>query len=63
MPVDGALLRQMLATLNSYWGLMAHANHLRLRKYLYEHELGLLKPYFLPGDEKYRHLRLKSVWR
>lgn len=63
MTVDGALLRQMLATLNSYWGLMAHANHLRLRKYLYEQELGLLKQYFLPGDEKYRHLRLKSAWR
>ncbi|WP_421262999.1 reverse transcriptase domain-containing protein [Aeromonas sp. 602200] len=63
VPVDGALLRQMLATLNSYWGLLAHANHLRLRKHFYEHELGLLKPYFVPGDEKYRHLRLKSVWR
>lgn len=61
--VDGSLLRQMLATLNSYWGLLAHADHLRLRKYLYEHELGILKPYFIPGDEKYRHLRLKAVWR
>lgn len=63
MPVNGALLRQILATLNSYWGLLAHANHLTLRKYLYEHELGLLKPYFIPGDEKYRHLRLKAGWR
>lgn len=63
VPVDGALLRQIQATLNSYWGLLAHANHFTLRKKLYEQELGLLKPYFIPGDEKYRHLRLKAAWR
>ncbi|MGL4751487.1 MAG: reverse transcriptase domain-containing protein [Aeromonadaceae bacterium] len=61
--VDGALLRQILATLNSYWGLLSHANHLRLRKYFYEQELGLLKKYFIPADEKYRHLKLKAGWR
>lgn len=63
VPVDGALLRQMLATLNSYFGLMAHANHLKLRKHIYERELGILKPYFMPGDETYRHLRLKAIWQ
>lgn len=60
---DGALLRQMLATLNSYWGLLAHAQHIRLRRYLYEHELGSLKRFFIPADEKYCHLRLKAGWQ
>jgi RNA-directed DNA polymerase len=57
-----ALLQRMLATLNSYYGVYGHANTWRLRKHIYEHELGPLKTFFLPDGPEYRHLRIRKAW-
>lgn len=39
------LLQKMLATLNRYYGMYGHANTWRLRKYIYEVELGRLRQF------------------
>ena len=57
-----ALLQRMLATLNSYYGIYGHASTWRLRKHIYEHELGPLKTFFLPDGPNYRHLRIRKAW-
>lgn len=57
-----ALLQRMLATLNSYYGLFIHANTYRLRKHIYQKELGPLKRFFLPDGPGYRHLRIRKIW-
>ncbi|TXJ13028.1 MAG: RNA-dependent DNA polymerase [Alicycliphilus sp.] len=56
------LLRRMLSTLNSYYGLLGHANTYTLRKYIYHHYLGSLRRYFLPADLRYSHLRIRAHW-
>ncbi len=58
-----ALLHRMLATLNSYYGLFSHADTWRLRKHIYQHELGPLKRFFLPDGPAYQHLQIKAVWK
>ena len=57
-----AVLQRMLTTLNSYYGIFAHAETFRLRKHLYHHELGPLKRYFLPSGPDYHHLLVRSSW-
>jgi RNA-directed DNA polymerase len=54
-----ALLQRILATINSYYGVFSHANTYRLRKHIYEKELGPLKQFFLPDSAAYHHLKLK----
>jgi hypothetical protein len=58
-----ALLQRMLATLNSYYGMYGHANTWRLRKHIYEVELGSLRQFFIPEGPGYRHLRIRKVWQ
>ena len=41
-----ALLRRMLSTINSYFGLLCHANTHRLRQHIYHEELKGLRQYF-----------------
>ncbi len=57
-----ALLKRMLSTLNSYYGLMGHAQTYRLRKHVYHHELGILRAYFLPADKDYSALSIRAHW-
>ena len=54
-----ALLQRILATINSYYGVFSHAKTYRLRKHIYEKELGPLKQFFLPDSAAYHHLKLK----
>ncbi len=61
--IDASVLRSVLATLNSYYGLLAQGNHLRLRQQFYHQHLGALKRYFIPGDSQYSHLKIKQVWQ
>ncbi|MDO8775750.1 MAG: hypothetical protein Q7K57_45025 [Burkholderiaceae bacterium] len=51
-----------LATINSYYGLFAHADTWRLRKHIYQKELGPSKRFFLPEGPHYRHLRIRNAW-
>ncbi len=57
-----ALLQRMLATINSYYGLFVHCDTYRLRKHIYETELGCLKTFFLPDGPDYRHLTIRKTW-
>lgn len=57
-----ALLQRMLSTLNSYYGIFIHADTWRLRKHIYEKELGPLRGFFLPDGASYRHLRIRKAW-
>jgi hypothetical protein len=53
-----ALLERMLATLNSYYGLLRHTNSFRIRKSMYCAEFGLLKRYFRPKNGQYTSMRI-----
>jgi len=57
-----ALLKRMLATLNSYYGQLRHANTYHLRRKIYHEMLGPIKRYFLPCNADYAQLRIKPVW-
>lgn len=57
---DYPLLQSMLAVINSYYGLMQHANHYRLRKHIYHHHFGLLKSFIRPGNAQYASVRIKK---
>ena len=56
------LLKRILATLNSYYGQLRHANSYHLRRTIYHEMLGPIKRYFLPTDARYAKLRIKPVW-
>jgi hypothetical protein len=56
------VLQRMLATLNSYYGQLGHADTYRLRRKIYHEMLGPIKRYFLPTDANYQQLRIKQVW-
>jgi len=56
------VLKRMLATLNSYYGQLIHANSYHLRRKIYHEMLGPIKRYFLPTDASYGALRIKPVW-
>jgi len=60
---SAALLQRMLSTINSYYGLFVHADTYRLRKHIYERELGPLRGFFLPADKNYGHLVIRKCWR
>lgn len=57
-----ALLQRMLSTLNSYYGVFGHADTWRLRKHIYQKELGPLKTFFIPTGADYRHLQIRKAW-
>jgi RNA-directed DNA polymerase len=61
--LDAGLLRSILATVNSYYGLLAQGNHLRLRQQFYHQHAGVLKRYFIPANARYSHLKLKAGWQ
>lgn len=50
--------RKIYAAINSYYGLLRHANSFRLQKHIYEKHFGVLKAYLLPADKRYSHF----VW-
>lgn len=54
------LFKRMEATINSYLGLMHHAQSYTLRKRLYDRHFGPLKGYFLPAGPDYAAVRLKK---
>ncbi len=56
------ILKRMLATLNSYYGQLGHADTYHLRRKIYHEMLGPIKRYFLPTDASYGGLRIKQVW-
>lgn len=47
------LLKRMEATINSYLGLMGHAQSYKLRKNLYHKHFGPLRSFFFPADAAY----------
>ena len=57
-----ALLQRMASTLNSYYGVFSHSDTYKLRKHIYQKELGPLKRFFWPAGPNYPHLRVKKVW-
>ena len=58
-----AMLKRMLSTINSYYGVFSHAHTHTLRKHIYEHELGRLQTFFIPDGAGYQHLRIRKVWQ
>jgi hypothetical protein len=56
------VLKRMLATLNSYYGQLVHADTYHLRRKIYNEMLGPIKRYFLPTDANYGQLHIKKVW-
>ncbi|MFM5590680.1 RNA-directed DNA polymerase [Aeromonas veronii] len=61
-PINLALLRNMLATINSYYGLLHHGKHWRLRQRIYHQHFGLLKHFFIPANAGYTHIKLKKCF-
>ena len=53
-------LKEILATVNSYFGHFRHADTLRLRKDIYKNNLGKLKQYFIPTNKKFFSLNLNQ---
>ena len=58
-----ALLQRMLCTINSYYGVLRHANTYTLRKNLFHRHLGPLTHYFEPVDSSYTHLKIQDAWK
>ncbi len=56
------ILMRILATLNSYYGQLIHADTYHLRRKIYHDMLDPIKRYFLPVDASYGSLRIKKVW-
>lgn len=52
-------LKRILATINSYYGLMAKADCFRLRKNLYQKHFKKLKKYLEPIDD-YKYFKIKN---
>ena len=50
---DWRILKRMEATINSYYGIMSHAQSYTLRKTLYHKHFGPLRSFFLPADAGY----------
>lgn len=57
-----ALLQRMLCTINSYYGVLRHANTYTLRKRIFHKHLGELDLYFEPVDSSYSHLKIQEIW-
>ena len=52
--------KEVMATVNSYFGHFRHANSYNLRKDIYENHLGKLKYYFMAADKNFSSLTLKQ---
>jgi hypothetical protein len=57
---DRSLLKRMEASINSYYGLMGHAQSYRLRKTLYHKHFGPLRAFFVPADAVYKSVHVKK---
>lgn len=55
-----SMLRAMLATINSYYGLLSHANQCQLRKNIYHQHFNELTRYFIPSNAMYTSVRIKK---
>ena len=58
VPAEWRMLKRMEATINSYLGLMSHAQSYTLRKTLYHRHFGPLRSFFLPVDAGYSAVNL-----
>lgn len=58
--IDYPLLKKMEAVINSYLGLMQHANHYQLRKQIIDHHFNRLSHYFIPSNAAYTAIHLKK---
>ncbi|EAS63310.1 Retron-type reverse transcriptase [Vibrio angustum S14] len=54
------LLKAMQSTINSYFGLLSHGSHCRLRKSLYHDHFHYLKRYMMPKDHRYSAIKIKK---
>lgn len=54
------VLKRMEATINSYLGLMGHAESYVLRKQFYHRHFGPLRNFFLPADARYTAMHVKK---
>ena len=59
---DWPLLKRMEATINSYYGLMSHAESCTLRKTLYHKHFGPLRAFFVPADAGYSAVHAKKCF-
>jgi hypothetical protein len=57
------LLKKMEATINSYLGLMGHAESRRLRQTLFENHFGLLRCFFAPSNPGYDSVHVKKRFK
>jgi len=53
-------LTKILATINSYYGQLRHANTFFLRKSLYQKNFGVLRTYFKPNDSNFLSFKIKG---
>jgi hypothetical protein len=58
--INYPLLKKMEAVINSYLGLMQHANHYRLRKQIITQKLQALSHYFMPSNAGYTAIHIKK---
>ncbi|MCS3491023.1 RNA-directed DNA polymerase [Enterobacter sp. SLBN-59] len=57
---DLPLLQRMQAVINSYYGMMKHATHFRLRRDIWYRHGGMLTTYMLPDGPQYTSVRIKK---
>lgn len=57
---DWISLKRMEATINSYFGLMGHADAYRLRRDFYHKHFGPLRAFFVPADAGYSAIHAKK---
>jgi hypothetical protein len=50
------------ATINSYYGIMGHAESCKLRKALYHKHFGPLRAFFVPADAGYSAVHAKKLF-
>ena len=55
-----ALLQRMQGVINSYYGMMKHATHFRLRRDIWHRHAGLLTGYMLPDGPQYASMHIKK---
>ncbi len=59
---DWLTLKRMESTINSYFGLMGHAESYGLRKMLYHKHFGPLRSFFVPADAGYIAVHVKKLF-
>lgn len=62
LTIDYPLLKKIEAVINSYLGLMKHANHYRLRKQIIDHHFNELSHYFVPSNATYTSVHIKKLF-